>query len=83
MEEATIEVMNEATKQPPGSILPAPYIASVKDKEIVIIGKPGPQTPVGERRGAGHAPHAVLEALGSPWGHEAHGDQESTIRANR
>jgi len=60
-------------KQPQtrGNILLLPCIAWVKDKEIVIIGKPDHQTPVGEHRGVGRERRALPGDHVNPWDHGA------------
>ena len=54
-----------------GNILLLPCIAWVKDKEIVIIGKPDHQTPVGEHRGVGRERRALPGDHVNPWDHGA------------
>ena len=59
------------TKQPGGNILLLPCIAWVKDKEIVIIGKPDHQTPVGEHRGVVREHRALPGDHVNQWDHGA------------
>ena len=54
-----------------GNILLLPCIAWVKDKEIVIIGKPDHQTPVGEHRGVVREHRALPGDHVNQWDHGA------------
>lgn len=51
----------------PGNILPLPCIVWVKDKEIVIIDKPGLAPPVGELQEAVQGHREAQEVPGNQW----------------
>ena len=51
----------------PGNILPLPCIVWVKDKEIVIIDKPGLAPPVGELQEAVQGHREAQEVPGNRW----------------